>query len=127
MAKQSTATDSWVTALHAARNRYAARKAERQAEVQFYADQGYRPRYCIHGTNLWTDYDNICGGCEDGITLLNKVMAGLRADYEHFNKVLTYTAQAYAIYPPQEVRDALHEWVATTSAFLNDARQEVAR
>lgn len=29
--------------------------------------QGYRPQYCIHGTNTWTDYDNICPGCEDGI------------------------------------------------------------
>lgn len=30
------------------------------------AKEGFRPHYCIHGTNLWTDYDNICGGCEDG-------------------------------------------------------------
>lgn len=30
---------------------------------------GYRAHYCEHGTNLWTDYDNICGPCEDGITL----------------------------------------------------------
>lgn len=29
--------------------------------------QGYRAQYCIHGTNNWTDYDNICPGCEDGI------------------------------------------------------------
>lgn len=29
--------------------------------------EGYAPRYCIHGTDRWTDYDNICGGCEDGI------------------------------------------------------------
>lgn len=27
---------------------------------------GYRPEVCIHGTNQWTDYDNICGGCEGG-------------------------------------------------------------
>lgn len=36
---------------------------EAQAEA---AKDGFRPHYCIHGTNLWTDYDNICGGCEDG-------------------------------------------------------------
>lgn len=29
-------------------------------------DEGFAPHYCIHGTDLWTDYDNICGGCEDG-------------------------------------------------------------
>lgn len=27
---------------------------------------GYRPSHCFHGTNLWTDYDPICGYCEDG-------------------------------------------------------------
>jgi hypothetical protein len=26
---------------------------------------GYRYPACPHGTSLWTDYDNICGGCED--------------------------------------------------------------
>lgn len=30
------------------------------------AKRGYSMHYCIHGTNLWTDYDNICGGCENG-------------------------------------------------------------
>lgn len=29
-------------------------------------EQGFRPQYCIHGTNQWTDYDNICNGCENG-------------------------------------------------------------
>lgn len=29
--------------------------------------QGYRPSACVHGTNQWTDYDNICGPCEDGL------------------------------------------------------------
>ena len=24
---------------------------------------------CEHGTSRWTDYDNICGRCEDGIYL----------------------------------------------------------
>jgi hypothetical protein len=31
--------------------------------------QGHRPHYCLHGTNQWTDYDNICGPCEDGLTV----------------------------------------------------------
>lgn len=29
---------------------------------------GYRFPVCIHGSSLITDYDNICGGCEDGYT-----------------------------------------------------------
>lgn len=34
-----------------------------------YRRDGYRPHYCEHGTNLWTDYDNICGPCEDGLSM----------------------------------------------------------
>lgn len=45
---------------------YRNRFAEYEEECNEYAKQGYRPHYCIHGTNQWTDYDNICGGCEDG-------------------------------------------------------------
>lgn len=29
-----------------------------------YGGMGHRFPQCIHGTSLWTDYDNICGGCE---------------------------------------------------------------
>lgn len=28
--------------------------------------KGYDFPACIHGMSRWTDYDNICGGCEDG-------------------------------------------------------------
>lgn len=31
--------------------------------------EGHRPHYCEHGTNMWTDYDNICGPCEDGLSM----------------------------------------------------------
>lgn len=55
--------------------------------------QGYRPQYCIHGTNTWTDYDNICGGCEDGIypqdmTYMDVLKATLE-EYREVNKRLT--------------------------------------
>lgn len=29
-----------------------------------YGGKGYGFPYCPHGSSLWTDYDNICGGCE---------------------------------------------------------------
>jgi hypothetical protein len=28
--------------------------------------KGYRPHYCIHGTNLWVEWDCACGACENG-------------------------------------------------------------
>lgn len=34
---------------------------------------GHTPHYCEHGTNRWTDYDNICGGCEDGYSLRDRL------------------------------------------------------
>lgn len=40
----------------------------REECAQSYRD-GYRPHYCEHGMNQWTDYDNICGPCEDGRTM----------------------------------------------------------
>lgn len=38
-------------------------------ERESYWKEGYRPHYCEHGTNQWTDYDNICGPCEDGVSM----------------------------------------------------------
>lgn len=46
--------------------RIKARRKEYAEECEEYAKQGFRPQYCIHGVNLWTDYDPICGWCEDG-------------------------------------------------------------
>lgn len=37
-----------------------------EAECESYAKDGYRPHRCFHGVNLWTDYDPMCGPCEDG-------------------------------------------------------------
>lgn len=35
-----------------------------------YGGRGYSfPSACVHGSNAWTDYDNICGPCEDGYSL----------------------------------------------------------
>lgn len=34
-------------------------------EVEEAYEEGFRPHYCFHGTNLWTDYDPICGYCEE--------------------------------------------------------------
>lgn len=33
--------------------------------------RGYTFPECFHGASLWTDYDNICGGCEDGFNGYN--------------------------------------------------------
>jgi len=43
------------------------RQREYHEEVREAAEHGLRVHYCIHGTDRWTDYDNICPGCEDGL------------------------------------------------------------
>jgi len=40
------------------------RREQYRAECKAWAKQGFRPQYCIHGTNLWVEYDPICGYCE---------------------------------------------------------------
>jgi hypothetical protein len=45
---------------------YAKQWAEYEAQCEASAKDGYRPSHCFHGTYLWTDYDPMCGPCEDG-------------------------------------------------------------
>lgn len=45
---------------------YAAQWAAYESDCESYAKDGYRPHYCFHGVSLWTDYDPMCGPCEDG-------------------------------------------------------------
>lgn len=55
--------------------------------------EGFRPQYCIHGTNQWTDYDNICGGCEMG-----------RSYFDYAEEALDAIARAKARYAEHEAR-----------------------
>lgn len=48
---------------------YAANYAAYLADCEDDRAAGYRAHYCEHGTNRWTDYDNICGPCEDGFSM----------------------------------------------------------
>lgn len=47
--------------------RIKAREVEYEEECREDARQGYRAHYCIHGMNLWVDWDPICGYCEEGL------------------------------------------------------------
>lgn len=61
-ANKSTAVKLAAIVLRNARAQW----AEYQAECDEAYSDGYRPHYCRHGVNLWTDYDPMCGACEDG-------------------------------------------------------------
>jgi hypothetical protein len=52
---------------------YSARYDEYLADCESDRANGYRAHYCEHGTDQWTDYDNICGGCEEGYSFSDGV------------------------------------------------------
>ena len=75
-----------------------------RAKVAEYAKKGYRAPHCIHGTNCWTDYDNICYGCEEenGFSEYStkdeiRAMARAEAIREHNQKMYRIHSAAIAI------------------------------
>jgi hypothetical protein len=46
--------------------------------------RGYTFPHCIHGSSRWTDYDNICGGCEDGSGVFELAIGEARTAYIRF-------------------------------------------
>lgn len=79
-------------------------QANHRAMVEEYAKDGYRAPHCIHGTDNWTDYDNICYGCEDenGFSEYSsedeiRVMAEAMAIQEHNQKMSRIHSAAIAL------------------------------
>jgi hypothetical protein len=97
-----------------------AREREYAEECAQWSRQGYRPHYCIHGTNLWVDYDNICAGCEDGRSVYEQALDGAHAAIAESNRrrdvmsaMLIAAIEACAPAAsdvPQQAIDALVEW-----------------
>lgn len=73
--------------------------------------RGYSYPYCPHGMSRWTDYDNICGGCEDSLSAIKRAQALARSalcEYERRFEVFRVASIARV---PQDVRDSLLAWV----------------
>lgn len=97
------------------------------AECAEYAEQGYRPYACFHGTQLWSDYDVICGACENGYgwfdPMLYRQMAISEAKqaYNEFDERLSIYTKASVKRAPMDygkmitwVSEPLTKWDATT-------------
>jgi hypothetical protein len=68
--------------------------------------RGYRYPECIHGSSLWTDYDNICGPCELGATAVALAIGEARTRW------LTFVG--------------VYEWMsATPAAIPEDIRRQI--
>lgn len=76
--------------------------------------KGHTFPHCIHGSSLWTDYDNICAGCEDGETPIEYAIVRGREQFLRFVQRWEWVTSAPGDLDPT-VRNGLFEWA--TSLF----------
>ena len=81
--------------------------------------EGHRQHYCIHGTNQWTDYDNICGGCEDGLTVWDMAEHAAWERHSRYLRVLDQMSTLSRAHErervPTYVTDAYIQWLTEVS------------
>jgi hypothetical protein len=68
--------------------------------------KGYAFPVCIHGMSQWTDYDNICGGCEDGVSVHREASSIARSQYRRFQWVMSAPADL-----PSKYKTDLVAWM----------------
>jgi hypothetical protein len=95
-------------------------QAEYDEEVREAAKEGYRPHYCIHGMNLWVDWDVICGPCEDGYgryegeALYKAALWAAESDISEYTRRINLAGPLMTEYGLASIREQLVEWVAET-------------
>ena len=92
---------------------------------------GYRPRHCFHGVNLWTDYDPICGPCEDGYGWFDRTayrqlaLLEAKTSYKMFEERLAAYVKASTLNAPLD-HGAMIDWVNAPLARYGLHHQAVA-
>lgn len=81
--------------------------------------RGYTFPHCIHGASRWTDYDNICGGCEDGYGPVALAISEARTDWLRFVGVFEWMSSTPAAIP-EEIRKQISDF--SVSLFPKGAR-----
>lgn len=94
----SNATDLYPFFRHA-RLDLARENAEYEQACREWAAQGYRPHYCRHGVNLWTDYDSICGDCESGQSDLERAVNLAHLRYDRADRMFSDAVQVANLAP----------------------------
>lgn len=72
--------------------------------------RGYAFPACIHGASRWTDYDNICGPCEDSLTMHQEALYAGHRDAHAFLDRMSVVQYATDQHVPQSIVDDLTEW-----------------
>lgn len=88
------------------------RDTEYVEECAAYRRDGFRPHYCKHGTNMWTDYDNICGACEDGATNYQLALMRARSDVATFRQRMAWLDTAPTGMPREQL-STLIDWACS--------------
>jgi hypothetical protein len=70
---------------------------------------GYRYPHCPHGMSLWTDYDNICGYCEDPISVYAEALIYAHRDYAKTRERMDWLMPMYSKLP-EDLKSGLMEW-----------------
>lgn len=98
-----------------------AHRASYDAEVRdWYAEHpGYQFPVCIHGSSLTTDYDNICGGCEDGASVVEEARGYAREQFLRFCDRWDWASKAPGDLPYDE-RNRLLEWAMEPWTSIQD-------
>lgn len=76
-----------------------------------YGGKGYGFPYCPHGSSLWTDYDNICGRCEDGYSVYQLALWEAQGIMAKFNERSEWLFAAPASFKNTEAYRDVLEWV----------------
>ena len=72
--------------------------------------RGYRFPECIHGSSLWTDYDNICGPCEDGLSEYDIALRLAHDDWHTFEQRMAVVRQLQDVHAPESIREDVLAW-----------------
>lgn len=96
------------------------RRAEYEEECREWARQGYRPHYCIHGTNQWTGWDNICGPCEDSLTDREIALSLAHNDWHEWMQRMELVQRASKAHVPDHIRTALVDWSLDALKILEE-------
>ncbi|QNN99332.1 hypothetical protein SEA_FAUST_260 [Streptomyces phage Faust] len=76
-----------------------------------YGGKGYSfPSACVHGSSAWTDYDNICGPCEDGYSIYQLAVWEATSRVAEMNKRIDWLVDAPDSLRRTEIHRELLTW-----------------
>lgn len=111
--------DAWYRSGDGRSPRWITRCEEIDGDVEVWQEnvggKGYAFPHCEHGSSRWTDYDNICGGCEDGFDPTDRRYC-LDLAWNRYNSTIermldvTTLVSKHQRTMPEDLRKALVDW-----------------